>query len=89
MASGSGDRTLHEVQRRAIDGRQVLRQLVELCLVLTPVVRRAPVLGQLAQVVQRDSETPALAWELLGPPGPGQSVAEVLDCESAISIRNV
>ncbi len=62
-----------------VDGGRELRELVQLCLVLSPVVGRTPVLDQFLQVVQRDTAVPACAGNLAGPPDTAQPVVEVVE----------
>ena len=67
-----------EVDRLAVDAGAEVRQLVEPRLLRSPVVLVAPVLHQLAQVVDRDPVLPARALDLVGEAGPRQTAAQVL-----------
>jgi hypothetical protein len=69
---------VQEVDVLPVDGGGELGELVELTLVLAPVVRRTPVLGQLLQIVQRDTTFPADAGYLARPPGAGQPLGQVV-----------
>ncbi len=55
-----------EVDRLAVDRGAEVRELVELLLVLAPVVVVAPVVDELAQVVERDPVLPARVLDLVG-----------------------
>ena len=53
-----------------------------------PVVARAPVLGQLLDVVERHAVAPPDAGQLVGPAGAGEPVAQVVQVGLGISMRN-
>src|SRR5205085_2995731 len=61
----------------AVEGGAELRERVELGLAAAPVVAAAPVLAQVARVVERDALGPAADRRGLGPAGAGEPVAQV------------
>ena len=68
-----------EVDRLAVDARAEVLELVEPRLLRAPVVLVAPVLDQLAQVVDRDPVLPARALDLVREAGPRQPAAQVVE----------
>jgi hypothetical protein len=75
---GLGRADVQEVDPLAGDAGRELGELVQHRLVLAPIERGAPVLGQLFQVPERHAPAPARAGQLLGPARPGQPVAQVV-----------
>ncbi len=76
---------VQEVDCRAIDGGGELRKCVEPGLPRAPVIRRAPVFGQLLEIRKRHAAAPANARQVIGPAGARQPLAQVVE----ISLRNV
>jgi len=74
---GLGRSHVQEVDVLSVDGDE-LGELVEARFVFSPVVGGAPVLGQLPQVVERHSIVPADSGRLVGPVGPGQTLAQII-----------
>jgi hypothetical protein len=70
---------VEEVDVLPVDGGRELGERVEAGLLCPPVERRAPVLGELLQVVERDSVVPPCIGELVGPASAGKPVAQVVD----------
>jgi hypothetical protein len=68
-----------EVDPLAVDLRDELREPVQPLLLCPPVVLRSPVVGELAQVLERDPALPADALQLGGPPGAGKPVPKVVE----------
>src|SRR6185437_13680728 len=63
---------------RPVDRGGELVKPVQPRFVRPPVVLVAPVRRQLAHVIQRDAVVPAHPGQLVGPPGPGQPVPQVV-----------
>src|SRR6266487_6497340 len=70
---------MQEVHAGPVDGRHELGKLVEPGLMPAPVVRGAPVLGQLLQVADGNAVGPTNARQLVGPSGTGQALTEVVE----------
>ena len=66
-----------EMDRLAVDARAEVLKLVEPRLVRSPVVLVAPVLHQLAQIVDRTTVLPARAHDLVREPGLREPAAQV------------
>ena len=83
--SSSGKRVLvrrarvDEVDRLVVDGGPVVLELVQPRLLRAPVVRLAPVVDELGQVVERDPVLPARPLDLVRDTGLGQAVAQVVE----------
>ena len=87
-ASGSGERTWRKCTRwPSIVGRE-LRVRVEPRLLRAPVEARAPVVDQLAHVVERHAVGPADVWELVGPARARQALRRSSRSACGISTRN-
>jgi hypothetical protein len=70
---------VQEVHVEPVDRRGELRERVQLRLPRPPVEAAAPVVGQLAQLLDRHAPAPAVAGQLGRPPGTGQTVAQVVE----------
>ena len=76
---GLGRAHVEEVHRLAVDRRRELRVGVEPGLLVAPVEGRAPVVDELAHVLERDAVVPVGAGQLIGPAHPGQACLEVVE----------
>jgi hypothetical protein len=63
----------------AVDLGRELREFVESSLVLAPVVRRAPVVGQLLEVAERYAALPSRPGKLARPARGGEPPVEVVE----------
>ena len=76
---GGAGADVQEVDRLAVDLGGELRVRVEAGLERAPVERRAPVLRPGLHLAERDAVLGARAGDLVGPPGAGQPVLEVVE----------
>jgi hypothetical protein len=76
---GLGGAHVREMDRLAVDGRDVLGQLIEPGFGGAPVEAVPPVLGQRFQVGDGHAPLPAAGRELLEPAGTGQTLAQVVE----------
>jgi hypothetical protein len=87
--AGLGGAHMQEMDVVAVDFGEVLRELVECCLVCPPVVAGAPVIGPLREVAGRHTATPVVPGhvprQLIHPARPGQPVTQVIE----VRLRNL
>src|SRR6266566_475934 len=69
---------MQEMNGLTVDLGRVLRELIQSGLMLAPVVAGTPVLGQVLEIVERNSSAPADARQLVGPASVGQAVVQVV-----------